>query len=136
MLELVAASTIISIALVPALRLTRDSMTQVERLEFTELRASLCVSKLEQALSETAGLWDLTQQTGNFASQGCDEIRFTLTRSDATNAGGIPGKLAVIKVVVWRDEDGDGVLDFDEAHTDMTTKVARLLSYHYETTLN
>ncbi len=89
MLELVAATTIISLALTPALRLTRSSLMNIDTLEKSELSVSLCVSKLEEQMALTAATWDLTGSAGDYSSIGHPELRFISTISDAENAGGI-----------------------------------------------
>ncbi len=131
MLELVAATTIISLALTPALRLTRSSLMNIDTLEKSELSVSLCVSKLEEQMALTAATWDLTGSAGDYSSIGHPELRFISTISDAESAGGNPGRLAVLDVVVWNDQDGGNDLDADEQRTRMVTKLARVLSYEY-----
>lgn len=136
MLELVAATTIITIALVPALRLTRDGITQMQGLELAEMRVSLCASKLEEELSKTAALWQLQNSTGSFAAEGYAELKYTVTKSDATSDGGSPGRLASISVVVWHDADKNNSLGADESRTNMATKIAKIVSYEYEATVH
>lgn len=136
MLELVAATTIIAITLVPALRLTRDGIVKMEQLERSEVRVALCSSKLEEELARTAASWNLTDVTGDFASEGRSELLFRVTKSDAVADGGSPDSLAVIQVTVWHDEDGGGDLDGDESRTLVATKLAKIISYEYEATIH
>lgn len=131
MLELVAATTIISIALTPALRLTRSSLMNIETLERSELTVSLCVSKLEEEMARTAFTWELVGSTGDFSSVGQPNLHFTTSISDAAATGGIPDRLAVIEVVVWNDSDEGGDLDSEEQQTRLSTKLAKVLSYEY-----
>lgn len=136
MIELLAATTIITIALVPALRLTRDSITHSEELENAEMRLALCTSKLEEEMARTAATWDLSTQIGDFSSIGRSELRFIVTKSDALANGGIPDALATIDAVVWHDEDLGDDLDPSESQVRLTTKMAKLISYEYEATIN
>ena len=53
LLELVAASTVIAVTLVPALRIMRDSLRVSRQLEVREAMATIAMSVLEQ---ESAGV--------------------------------------------------------------------------------
>ena len=136
MLELIAATTIITIALVPALRLTRDSIARCDELKNAEMRLALCTSKLEEEMARTAATWDLTSTSGNFAAIGHSQLRFITTKSDAVADGGIPDALTAISVVVWHDQDAGNDLDPDENRTTLATKLAKLISYEYEATIH
>ena len=136
LLELVAATTIIAIALVPALKLTRTGVMNMAMLERSELAVSLCVSKLEEELARTAAGWDLASRNGSFASIGRPDLRFMVTKSDAIASGGSPGSLAAIEVVVWHDEDGGADLDAGETRVRYATKIAKVISYEYESTVH
>lgn len=136
MLELVAATIIISTALVPALRLTRDGVSQLDRLEQAERCHLLCVSKLEETLALTEGNWSMSNTSGHFGSAGWSSHRFTATRTDAASSGGIPNSLCVVQVVVWSDGNGNGSPDSDEVQCTLTSKLAKLQSYDYEANLH
>lgn len=136
MLELVAATIIISTALVPALRLTRDGVSQLDRLEQSERCHLLCVSKLEETLALTASSWSMSNLSGNFGSAGWPSHRFTVTRTDSAGSGGIPNSLSVVQVIVWSDSNGNGSLDSDEVQCSLTSKLAKLQSYDYEANLH
>ena len=132
MLELVAATTIMGIALVPALRLTRDRLLRTQELERAEMRLTLCVSKLEEEMARTAAGWDLTARSGAMTTPGHAGLRFNVSKSDSLAVGGIPNALAVIDVTVWHDQDGETDMDANEHTVRLATKVARLLSYESE----
>ena len=136
MLELVAASTIIALALVPALGFTRRSLANLTELERHEQLISLCTTILEEELARTAGSWDLTTRSGDFSSIGRPEIRFSSFKSDAIADGGMPNSLAVVQVTVWYDEDSGNDIDGDEPQTQLATKLAKVLSYEYEATVH
>lgn len=136
MLELVAATTIIALALVPALKLTRDSLMSMEALERNEIAANLCASMLEEELARTASSWSLSGRQGNFSAVGRPELKFMVTKSDAFADGGVPNSLAVIEVVVWYDADAGNDPDADEPQTRFSSKLARVLSYEYEANLH
>lgn len=132
LLELIAATLIITIALVPALKLTRSRIANTELIQQAETRLTFCTSKLEEELALTASRWDLSSQTGAFSGPGLDNLRFAVSKSDAVAAGGIPDALAAIEVTVWHDEDGNGNLDQAEKRVRLATKIAKLLAYENE----
>lgn len=135
MLELIAATVIIMIALVPALKLTRQRFANTKELEHSELRLTLCTSKLEEELARTASQWDLNTQRGNFQTAGYSDVRFLVSKSDAVAAGGIPDALATIDVTVWHDLDANGTLDPDELSVRLATKLAKLVTYEYRSSV-
>lgn len=135
MLELIAATTIISLALVPALKLMRGSLLNLEQLERNEQLVALCTSQLEHELALTVGSWDLSQRSGDFGASHPD-FRYRVTKTDASASGGVPGALAVVDVVVWFDADAGNDLDSDELRARLTTKLAKLTSYEYEATVH
>lgn len=135
MLELIAATTIIAIALVPALRLMRGSLLNLENLERNEKLVELCTSKLESELATTSASWNLTSHSGAFgpAHPG---LRYRVEKSDSASVGGIPGQLAVVDVIVWHDADGGNDLDGSESSARLSTKLAKVISYEYEATVH
>ncbi len=129
MLELIAATVIISVALVPAMKVTRKCIFSTAELEQAEARLTLCTGKLEEQLAATVATWDLTSLSGTLTAPGGAEVHYTVTKSDSIAAGGIPDALAAIEVVVWDDVDGDRVLGSGEHSVKLATKVAKLVSY-------
>ncbi|MDX1962085.1 MAG: hypothetical protein SFX18_02965 [Pirellulales bacterium] len=132
LLELVAASGIIAIALTPALRIMRDSLTVSRDLETANALATLSVDKLEEYLSRTCGQWGTDDASGNFADRGYPQLRYTLSRGDDASEGGIPDRLMVLTAVSWDDRNGNSVLDQNEKSVRFSTKLSRSVSYHYE----
>lgn len=129
MLELIAAATLVTTALVPALKLFRRSVLNSVELEHAEERLTLCTSKLEEELAFTAARWDLTSYTGKFDHADDRLFRFQVSKSDALSQGGIPNALATVEVIVWEDDNGDGGLNQDEERVRLGSKIARMLSY-------
>ena len=136
MLELVAATTIISVALVPALKMTRKNVNNMNALENAEACVALCVSKLESELAYTAATWDLADRDGDFTAQGQSDMRFSVVKSDAVADGGAADSLATIDVTVWHDENANLSIDSGEQQTRLATKLAKVLSYEYESTIH
>lgn len=134
LLEVLAASTVMAAALVPALRLMADSLEQSRDMETREALATLSMSILEFDAGQTAGNWDLRDRTRTELSRtvGVANLVVQTRRSDVSADGGIPNKLAVIEVVAWQDTNQNRVVDGQEMSVRFVTKVARVVSYGYE----
>jgi hypothetical protein len=129
MLEVVLASSICLTALVPALAMLRDGIALGDIIDTRHLLLTYSVSKMEEQLAVVGATWPTGTVTGNFASDGQTSIRYTVSRSDAVIDGGIVGKLMVVTVTTYSDDNGNSTMDLSEARTTMTTKVAKLGSY-------
>ncbi|REJ69003.1 MAG: hypothetical protein DWQ31_06160 [Planctomycetota bacterium] len=132
LIELVAATTMMAIAIVPGLELMRDGVRVSRELEAASAMTTLCVSKLEEHLADSAAAWTTTTTSGNFASEGYASLRYSVTRSDEASDGGITNRLMALSVTVWEDADGDTTLDAEESQVTFSTKVARIASYENE----
>jgi hypothetical protein len=141
LIELVAATTIMTIALVPALRLMRDALAVEEDIEYATAMSTLCANQLEQSLSKTAGSleqslsktagsWNTTTESGNYSSIGYSRLKYTVTKSDAPANGGLTGTLIAFTATVWDDTDLDGILDVGEKYVQFSTKLAKLAVYN------
>src|SRR6188472_3321941 len=129
MLEVVLASSICLTALVPALAMLRDGIALGDIIDTRHLLLTYSVSKMEEQLAVVGATWPTGTATGNFAADGQSNIRYSVTRSDAVVDGGIVGKLMVVTVTTYSDDNGNSTMDSSEARTTMTTKVAKLVSY-------
>lgn len=129
MLEVVLASTICLTALVPALAVLRDGISLGDIIDTRHLLLTYGVSKMEEQLAVVGASWATGTTTGNFAADGQASIRYTMIKSDAAVDGGIVGKLMVVTVTTYSDDNGNSAMDSSEARTTMTTKVAKLASY-------
>jgi hypothetical protein len=132
LLELVGATTIIALTLVPALRMMRDSLRIGRQTERANLMATFAASKLEEHLLKTAGTWTVSTVTGDFSADGYSTLRFQVVRTDSAAAGGISGQLMSITATVWDDTDNDSVLDTGELRSVFASKLAKNTSYEYE----
>lgn len=131
LLEVVAAGTIIATALVPALRMMRDSLEVSRGLEEADLMSTLCVDKLEEQMNNVAATWDKTTTSGNYAAlEGRSYLKFRITKSDAVSDGGIVNRLMAITAVVWNDANGNGNPDTGEKKVTFATKVSKFVSYN------
>lgn len=132
MLEVVAAASVLAITLAPATQIMRRAMIVNAELEQNNALATLGASKLEETMAKTCASWDITSLTGDFSADGVSLARFEVTRSEDASAGGIPGRLMAISVVVWMDTNRDGIRDSQERQVRYATKLARNKSYEYE----
>jgi hypothetical protein len=132
LLELVGATTIIALALVPALRMMRDSLRVTRDTETADLLATLSASALEEHLLRIAVAWTPSTVTGTFAAQGYPRVRFQVVRSDSPANGGIAGSLMSITSTAWDDRDNDGSLDAGEPRVTYASKLARNVAYQRE----
>ena len=133
LLEVLAASVVIALALAPALRVTRTALLTADRTDRQERCLTVANDRLEYLMARVAADWDATV-TGAAATQaaavpGYPGLRFTETASDAAPHDGLPGRLATVAVAAWYDDDGDATLDAGEPQARLATQVARLTAY-------
>jgi hypothetical protein len=134
LLELVAASTVIAVSLVPALRIMRDSLRVSRQLEVREAMATIAMSVLEQEAAKVSGQWNMQSTTHRKPGRnsGYPLILAVSTTTDSLKSGGIPGSLAVVNVTAFEDSNRSGSFDADEPSIKFATKIAGLTSYRYE----
>jgi Tfp pilus assembly protein PilV len=129
LLEVMLASTICAVALVPALAILRDGMLATETIDKRHMLLLYAVQTMEEQLAVVAANWTTATATGDFAAEGHADIRFSVTRSDSPASGGISNQLMRITVTAYSDDDGDDTLDSGEPRTVLTTKVSKLATY-------
>lgn len=126
LLELIAASALLALAIVPALRLLRGALEQTDRCEGLEASTNYCVSKLEEHLAQAGGQWTEVVSAGTFATEGRPALRYQVVRSDDSSAGGIPDRLMAVTATVWDDQDGDALQDTGEPSAQLSSKVSKM----------
>ncbi len=129
LLEVMLASSICAVALVPALAILRDGISATEAIDKRHMVLLYAVEKMEEQLAVVAANWTTAAASGDFASEGHPDIRYSVTRSDSAANGGIPNQLMNISVTAYDDVDGDDALDSGEPRTVLTTKVSKLATY-------
>jgi hypothetical protein len=129
LLEVVLAAAICASALVPALAFLRDSVSLGDIIDKRHLMTIYGVSKMEEQVAVVAATWATGTISGDFATDGHPNIRYTVTRTDNPASGGLTNRLMSISVTTYGDDDADDVLDADEMRTILTTKIARLGTY-------
>lgn len=132
MLEVLVASSLMAVALVPALRLMRDGLRISREIEDRELLTTFCTSKLEEHLTLASAGWQTGNYSGDFSAEGYPHLRFEVTRSDSGGSGGIIGQLMAVVATAWNDLDGNGSLGSSEPAVVLGSKVAKLASYESE----
>lgn len=132
LLELVAATTILTVALVPALRMMRDAIRVGRNTETANLMTTFCTSKLEEQLMRTAAVWNPSTVAGDFSAEGYSNLKFQVTMSDDAADGGIANQLMAIASTVWDDLNSDGNWNAGEPRVVLASKQARNVSYQKE----
>ncbi len=123
--ELIAATAVLAIVIVPATELLADSMALRREMERNRTMVLLAIRTVEEQMSVINAGFTTAQQFGTFASLGLPEIAYQIIRDDQTSAGGIPDTLMAITVRVWSDDDADVVHDSDETVVELHTLMAR-----------
>lgn len=129
LLEVVLASAICASCLVPALAVLRDGIALGDIIDTRHLLLTYGVSKMEEQLAIVGATWATGTATGDFASDGQPNIRFSVTRSDSAASGGITNQLMNVVVTTYSDDNGSDAMDTSEMRSTFTTKVAKCVSY-------
>jgi len=129
LLELIAASSLMAVAMVSSLRIMRDSMELGRDIETRSMLTTLAVSKMEQHLAETSATWATAISTGTFAAEGYSNFRYTVSRSDLLADGGSPDELMSIDLTVWDDQTADAALGAGEPNVSFRSKIAKMATY-------
>jgi hypothetical protein len=131
-MELIVATALLAVSLVPALRLLRDAFEQSRRIETLAMMATLCVSKMEEHLQRTEATWQIGTAGGDFSADGRADLRYRAISSEDAAEGGIPERLMAITVTVWHDLDSDLSPDAGEPSVVLASKVAKMKRYQDE----
>ncbi|QDT15828.1 type IV pilus modification PilV family protein [Alienimonas californiensis] len=132
LLEVVAASIVLAIALAPALRMTREAVQAADRLDRQERCLTVASDLVELGMARTAADWDGRVGIATvlpIAVPGYPGMKALELTSDSAAYGGVPGRLATVGAFVWYDEDGDSVVDSTEPQVLLASAVARMASY-------
>jgi prepilin-type N-terminal cleavage/methylation domain-containing protein len=132
LVEMIAATALVAGTLAPALAVMRDAMAASRESVRRNLLANYAVTELEYSAGATMQDWTTGVTTGDLASEGHPEMRYTLNRSDAPADGGLTGRLMHVRVTVYDDANGNMLLDANELAIDLRTKVAKLFTYENE----
>jgi hypothetical protein len=129
LLEVGLAASLCATAIVPALALLRDGMSNLSKIDTDHLLLLYGVQKMEEQQAICARSWTTGSTTGNFAADGNANIRYSVTRSDSAGSGGITNRLMYISVTTYYDANGNSAMDAGESRLTFTTKVSKLATY-------
>jgi hypothetical protein len=129
LLEVALASSICATAIVPALALMRDGMSNLTKIDIDHQLLLYGVQKMEEQQAICARSWTTGTATGNFSADGNSSIRYSVTRSDSAASGGITNRLMNISVTTYYDANANSAMDTGESRLTFTTKVAKLATY-------
>ena len=133
LLEVLAASVVIALALAPALRVTRTALLTADRTDRQERCLTVANDRVEYLMARAAADWDAAVTNAVAAAPvavpGYPGMRAYELTTDAAAFDGIPGRLASLGALAWYDEDGDGTPDAAEPQALLSTQVARLTAY-------
>jgi hypothetical protein len=132
LLEVIAASALMALALVPALEIMRDGMRWSRDVDTREKLLLYGVSKLEEHTALAAASWTPSTVNGDFAGDGHANVRYAAVRSDDPSDGGLTDQLMSITVTTYLDEDGDDTFDAGEPNVVVATKIGKFVSYESE----
>ena len=129
LLELIVASSLVSIVVATSVTLMRESLRLSDDSETRNLLTTLAVSKLEQQLTLVASSFPEGAETGDFAADGYGDVKYSVTRSAQVADGGIPGKLMAVAITAWNDTNGNGDADSGEPQVNLRTKLAWITAW-------
>ncbi|WP_146396023.1 type IV pilus modification PilV family protein [Pseudobythopirellula maris] len=129
LIEVVAATALVGGTLVATLELLQSGMLLSKELDRQRAMVTLAVSTMEAQMVEAASDWTEGTFTGDYATEGYPEVRYTAIRSDSAGYHGIPDRLMVLAVYVYHDENGNNSMDSNERQLMLATQVAKLFTY-------
>lgn len=117
-LEVLFTIIILSIVLIPMMKMLPDALILDARMESETKVAFLAQRKMEEVKSKA--VYDFSQDYTEFATAfPAPDSAFKYTVSDDQGSG-----IKEIAVVVWYDKDGDNSVDADEEDIELNTKIA------------
>jgi hypothetical protein len=129
LLEVALASSLCATAIVPALALLRDGMTNLTKIDIDHMLLLYGVQKMEEQQAICARSWTTGSTSGNFSADGNSSVRYSVTRSDSAGNGGITNRLMYISVTTYYDTNGNSAMDTGESRLTFSTKVSKLATY-------
>lgn len=125
LLEVMAATVLGSILLIPMVTMLVDCSKWSSRIEYQSELLTLADSCADETKFKLANNFVAGQSVGTFATQGFPEVRYQVSCL-VPNEPGIRGKYLDIQIVVWADLDSDGVYDSgQEPKQELVTGLAK-----------
>lgn len=122
-MEILATMLIMTIALIPIMRIMPEGMKATTRVERLTKAALLAQGKMDEIRSQILGTDenygfsnDYTESATAFPNPDAS-FKYTVTDDQGTN-------IKELRVSVWFDEDDDDIQDSDEESVTLDTKIA------------
>lgn len=118
---MVAATVLTCLFIVPATQVMRRSQAMGRELELRQELSTRCASLLEQEIAALDRRFRRVdrRRTLNYERQ---RLRYVVQSTDAASAGGIPGRVMCVSVMIWHDENRNGTLDTTERSAVLVTR--------------
>jgi type II secretory pathway pseudopilin PulG len=129
LVEVVAAIALMAATLVPAVKFVNYGMKRSLEDDRRQLLALYAASQVEERLGAVAANWSEGISSGDYATDGHPDIRFTTTCSDETASGGIVDSLMDIRSTVYYDSNADDALSVGEMRCTFRTKIGKFATY-------
>ncbi len=123
LLDVIAASILTALVLVPSINIMRRSMDISNRLLVRQEMATQCSSLLEQQMADASVTFQPLKLEGS-KPVDTETLGYRIVRSDQKEFGGIPKQLMGISVTVWHDKNRNRRIDQQESRCELYTKVA------------
>lgn len=124
MLDVVTASIMTAVVLVPSMNIMRRSLAITTANELRQEMSTLATSTMERQLAASTVNFRRQSYSGLHRVSG-QLLRYRVIASDRTDYGGVAGQLLGIAVTTWHDENRNRRPDSGEATLTLYSKVAR-----------
>jgi len=129
LLEVVIASFLLALAIIPAMNFMRTSLRTSYELERWNQLNIVAIAQLEEQVALAADDFTDADGYGTASEPGFMGIRYYYQSSTSTGSGGFSDRLMAVTVLAWDDENGNGGIDAEEPQALMGTKVAKMAVY-------
>ena len=123
LLDIIAASIVTALILVPSINIMRRSMNVNHRILMRQEMATACSSLMEQQMADAALTFRSLKLEGK-TSVDSEMLGYRILRSDHPDYGGVAKQLMGISVTVWHDANKNRRMDKQESRYELYTKVA------------
>ena len=123
MLDVIGASLVTAMVLVPSINIMRQSMDVNERIQLRQEMVTYCTNVVEMELADILNS-PISKTSSGIIYSGQKTVMSSITRSDSAEFGGIPGKLMAVSVTAWHDANNNKRIDRNESQFSLFTKAA------------
>ena len=122
LLDVIAASVLVGILIVPSVKISAQVQESCRRLEMRNELALRCASVLEEEIAYLQQSFKSRSRQQLIRYEGRD-LRCVIQSSDAAVDGGLPSRIICVSVLLWHDENHNGSLDSSEQSMFLLTRV-------------